>query len=220
MKINLPNVELLALVSSQYQHIGYTDEEPDEESHHVLDVFHRKNKTIKPPKFSTGTSRSVSANPSHVPADGSHGRAADHSRPHIPANRSHSLVPECVPADCSHSCVLESVPADRSHSRVPESVPADCSYSLVPERVPADRSHSRVPECVPADRSHSCVPERVPADCSHSHVFPDCSRIQVGRPHSRMSAAPALAAHSHHSNVPTDCSRSHAPSTTNQDITD
>lgn len=164
----------------------------------MLDVYHRKNKTIKPPDSSAH--RSVSADFSHVPAGEFRGDnyipAADRShfgvpepvlavrrsRPHVLADRFHSRVPEPVPTDRSHS---RGVPADHSRG------PADRSRGPTDRsRAPTDRSHaptdrSRVraygPHSrVPADRSHRSVVTGVPADRSHHSVV---TGVPAGRAH-------------------------------------
>jgi hypothetical protein len=170
----------------------------------VLDVYHRKNKKIKPPNFNTPHS-SDAANFSRGPADGSRGRG---NSSYVGVDRSHSHVPERVPAYRSHSRGQrvpdhsrsrgQHVPAHRSNSRVPD----DRSRSRVPDgrsysRVPDDRSHSRFAE-VQADRSHSRFPERVQADHSHVRAVP--------------------ADRSRHSIVHTDRARSRAPLAANLDI--
>ena len=143
------------------------DDVPDEDSHQVLDIYHRKNKPIKPPPSSS----SVPGNRFPVPADHSH-VSADCSR--VPANRSQfpanrSQFPanhSQVPVDRSNASANRSnAPVD--HSRVPANrsqVPA--SRSQVPasrSQVPANRSQA------PVDRSNASA-NRSNAPANHSLV--------------------------------------------------
>ena len=230
------------LLTSTYLFISQvlaTDEEDNDESQNVLDVYHQKNKRIKPPSFSThqvpANHARVSADHSRVPADRSHVPAdrshvpADRShvpagrshvpanRPHVPADRSRSLVAELVPADSVRSLVAEHVPADRSRSLVAEHVPTDRPRhrGLVLERIPADRSHTDRP------RPRSLVPECVPADRPRPRG-PAPERVTANRSH-----VPAAADGPHvpergsrRSMVPTNRSRSRALSIVSPDSED
>ena len=182
-----------------------TDAEQDDESHQVLDIHHRKNKTIKPP---TGSITADSSHISHVPANSTQDPV---DRSNVPGDHSNYLC-NCsrTPADRSHAPANSTqVPADRSQvpgnrSNAPANstqVPRAANRSHVQNNdsnAPADRSQARrvpgnstqVPvdhynapgnrSNAPADRSHR-VPGNSTQVPNHSYNAPDDHSVPANR---------------------------------------